>query len=325
MQVFKRFWSAGAVALCALAIPLASAAQDFPNRAIRIVVPYPAGGQSDIFTRLIAESMKQQFDKPVTVENRAGAGTTLGANVVAKAPPDGYTILLAAASATAITPLTIKSTSFDPRQITPITLVAKVPYILVASKSFPPNTMAEFLAYAKANPGKVNWATHGMGAAQHLTGEMFAQAAGINITPIHYQGSAPGLVDMLGGRVELMFDGAGTGLVSVRSGQLKAIGMGSDKRVSSVPDLPTWKEGGVPFSAYTWYGMFAPTGTPAPVMEKLHAAITTAINSKAYKERIALAEGDVPAMSIAETRKFVTDDTAMWTALIPSLNLKLNE
>lgn len=325
MQLMKRLWNTGAALACVFTISCAAMAQDFPSHPIRIIVPYPAGGQTDIFTRLIADSMKQQFDKAVTVENRAGAGTTLGANVVAKALPDGYTILIAAASATAITPLTIKSTSFDPRQITPITLVAKVPYILVASKSFAPNTVAEFLAYAKANPGKINWATHGMGAAQHLTGEMFAKAAGINITPIHYQGSAPGLIDMLGGRVDIMFDGAGTGLVNVRSGQLKAIAMGSDKRVPSAPDLATWKETGVPFSAYTWYGMFAPTGTPAPIMEKLHAAITAAVNSKAYKERIAQAEGEVPAMSIAETRKFVTDDTAMWSALIPTLNLKLGE
>jgi tripartite-type tricarboxylate transporter receptor subunit TctC len=259
------------------------------------------------------------------VENRAGAGTTLGANAVAKSPADGYTLLLAAASATAITPLTMKNVQFDATQITPITLVAKVPYVLVAAKHFPPNTMPEFLAYAKANPGKVNWATHGMGAAQHLTGEMFARTAGITMTAIHYQGSTPGMVDMLGGRVDVMFDGAGTGLANVRGGKLKAIAMGSDARVPSQPDLPTWKEGGVPFSAYTWYGVFAPTGTPAPVMQKLHAAITAAINSKAYKDRMAQAEGEIPSMSIEDTRKFVAEDTAMWRSLIPSLNLKLVE
>jgi tripartite-type tricarboxylate transporter receptor subunit TctC len=321
----KRFKAAAALLLGALAVPLGALAQDFPNKPIRIVVPYPPGGQSDIFTRLIADAMRQQLNTPVNVENRAGAGTTLGANVVAKAPADGYTLLLAAASATAITPLTIKSTAFDPRQITPITLVAKVPYVLVAAKEFPPNTVPELIAYAKANPGKVNWATHGMGAAQHLTGEMFAQAAGIKITPIHYQGSTPGVVDMLGGRVELMFDGAGTGLANVRGGKLKALGMGSDKRVPSEPALPTWKESGVPVSAYTWYGIFAPTGTPMPVLEKLHAALTEAINSAPYKARIAQAEGEIPAMSIAETRKFVAEDTLMWNTLIPALNLKLGE
>ncbi|HYF17889.1 MAG TPA: tripartite tricarboxylate transporter substrate binding protein [Ramlibacter sp.] len=322
--MFKRFWI-GAAMLCALAFQLPAAAQEWPNRPIRMVVPYPPGGQSDIFARLIADSLKQTLNTTVTVENRAGAGTTLGAANVASSPPDGYTILLAAASATAITPLTMKSVNFDATRITPITLVARVPYILVAAKSFPPNTMAEFLAYAKANPGKVNWATHGMGAAQHLTGELFARAAGIDITPIHYQGSAPGVIDMLGGRVEIMFDGAGTGLANVRSGKLKAIGMGSDRRVPSEPDLPTWKEGGVPVSAYTWYGMFAPTGTPQPVLEKLHAAITAAITGKAYRDRIASAEGEVPSMSIEETRRFVAEDTAMWAKLIPSLKLKLAE
>ena len=323
--MIKRFWIAIAAVCSILTVPVGALAQDFPSKPIRIVVPYPPGGQSDIFTRLIADAMRQQLNTPVNVENRAGAGTTLGANVVAKSPPDGYTLLLAAASATAITPLTIKSAAFDPRQITPITLIAKVPYILVAAKEFPPNTVAEFIAYAKANPGKVNWATHGMGAAQHLTGEMFAQAAGIKITPIHYQGSTPGVIDMLGGRVEVMFDGAGTGLANVRAGKLKALGMGSDKRVPSEPGLATWKESGVPVSAYTWYGIFAPTGTPMPVLEKLHTALTDAINSAPYKARMAQAEGEIPSMSIAETRKFITDDTAMWNALIPSLNLKLGE
>jgi tripartite-type tricarboxylate transporter receptor subunit TctC len=281
--MIKRFWIAIAAVCSILTVPVGAVAQDFPSKPIRIVVPYPPGGQSDIFTRLIADAMRQQLNTPVNVENRAGAGTTLGANVVAKSPPDGYTLLLAAASATAITPLTIKSAAFDPRQITPITLIAKVPYILVAAKEFPPNTVAEFIAYAKANPGKVNWATHGMGAAQHLTGEMFAQAAGIKITPIHYQGSTPGVIDMLGGRVEVMFDGAGTGLANVRSGKLKALGMGSDKRVPSEPGLATWKESGVPVSAYTWYGIFAPTGTPMPVLEKLHAALTDGDQQRALQ------------------------------------------
>jgi tripartite-type tricarboxylate transporter receptor subunit TctC len=319
--MLKRFWC-GAVAML---FAFGAVAQDFPNRPIRVVVPYPPGGQSDIFMRLIAEGMKDALNTPVTVENRPGAGTTLGANYVAKSPADGYTLLLAAASATAITPLTLKNVQFDPKQITPITLVGKVPYVLVAAPHFPPNTMAEFLAYAKANPGKVNWATHGMGAAQHLTGEMFARTAGIKITPIHYQGSTPGLMDMLGGRVEIMFDGAGTGLANVRSGKLKAIGMGSDKRVASQPDLPTWKEGGVDYSAYTWYGIFAPTGTPAPVLERLHAAIATAISGKAYRDRMAQAEGEIPSMSIEQTRKFIAEDTAMWASLIPALNLKLGE
>jgi tripartite-type tricarboxylate transporter receptor subunit TctC len=321
----QRTWCGAAAILLALAVPLPAKAQDYPNRPIRVVVPYPPGGQSDIFMRLIADQMKTTLNTPVTVENRVGAGTTLGANAVAKSPADGYTLLLAAASATAITPLTMKNVQFDATQITPITLVAKVPYVLVAAKHFPPNTMPEFLAYAKANPGKVNWATHGMGAAQHLTGEMFARTAGITMTAIHYQGSTPGMVDMLGGRVDVMFDGAGTGLANVRGGKLKAIAMGSDARVPSQPDLPTWKEGGVPFSAYTWYGVFAPTGTPAPVMQKLHAAITAAINSKAYKDRMAQAEGEIPSMSIEDTRKFVAEDTAMWRSLIPSLNLKLVE
>ena len=315
---------AAALAVAVSTAALGSAqAQDYPTKAVRVLVPYPAGGQSDIFMRLVADSLKEQFGKPFVVENRPGAATTLAAELVAKSPPDGHTILLAAASATAIAPATVKNLSFNPKEITPITLIAKVPYILVASKNFKPNTMEEFIAYAKANPGKVTWATHGMGAAQHLTGEMFNKTAGIEMTAVHYQGSAPGTLDMVGGRVDLMYDGAGTGLANVRSGQLKAIAMGSDTRATGAPDLPTWKEKGVNFSAYTWYGIFVPVGTPQPIMEKLHKAITVAIDSKPYKDRMALAEGEIPHMSIAETKKFVDDDAAMWTDLIKSLNIKL--
>jgi tripartite-type tricarboxylate transporter receptor subunit TctC len=306
-----------------LAGSLAVCAQDYPTKAVRVLVPYPAGGQSDIIMRLIADSLRQQFNSPFIVENRPGAATTLAADTVARSPADGYTLLLAAASTTAIAPATIKNLSFDPSKLTPITLIAKIPYILVASKAFKPNTVAELVAYAKANPGKINWATHGMGGAQHLTGEMFNKAAGVEMTAIHYQGSAPGTLDMIGGRIDIMFDGAGTGLVNVRSGQLKPIAMGSDARAAGAPDLPTWKESGVNLSAYTWYGIFAPAATPQPILEKLQKAITVAIDSKAYKERLAQAEAEIPHMSIAETVKFVEADTAAWRELIKSLNLKL--
>ena len=306
-----------------LAGAFAARGQDYPTKAVRVLVPYPAGGQSDIIMRLVAESLREQFNTPFIVENRPGAATTLAAETVARSPADGYTLLLAAASTTAIAPATIKNLSFDPSKLTPITLIAKIPYILVASKSFKPNTVAEVIAYAKANPGKINWATHGMGGAQHLTGEMFNKAAGIEMTSIHYQGSAPGTLDMIAGRIDLMFDGAGTGLVNVRSGQLKPIAMGSDARAAGAPDLPTWKESGINLSAYTWYGIFAPVGTPQPILEKLQKAIIVAINSKPYRDRMAQAEGEIPQMSITETVKFVEEDTIAWRALIKSLNLKL--
>lgn len=323
MRAFKRFslFLLGVAILLAGSFPLR--AQDYPTKAVRVLVPYPAGGQSDVIMRLIADSLREQFNTPFVVENRPGAATTLAAETVARSAPDGYTLLLAAASTTAIAPATIKGLTFDPRKLTPITLIAKIPYILVASKSFQPNTIAELVAYARANPGKINWATHGMGGAQHLTGEMFNKAAGIDMTAIHYQGSAPGTLDMIAGRIDLMFDGAGTGLPNVRSGQLKAIAMGSDTRAVGAPDLPTWKEGGVNMSAYTWYGIFVPVGTPQPIMEKLHKAITVAIDGKAYKDRLASAEAEIPHMSITETTKFVDEDAAAWVALIKSLNLKL--
>lgn len=298
-------------------------AQDYPTKPIRIIVPYPPGGQSDIFTRLMADALKDQLGKAVLVENKPGAATTLGAEFVARSAPDGYTLLLAASSATAIAPAIMKNLSFNPKMLTPITLIAKVPYVLIASKKFAPNTMAELLAYAKANPGKINWATHGMGGAQHLTGEMFSRTAKIDMTAIHYQGSTPGTMDMIAGRIDIMFDGAGTGLANVRAGQVKAIAMGSDTRTVGAPDLPTWKEEGVNMSAYTWYGMFVPAGTPAPIIEQLNKAIRAAINTKAYQDRMALAEGEIPQMPVAETKAFVDADALMWSSLIQSLNIKL--
>jgi tripartite-type tricarboxylate transporter receptor subunit TctC len=323
MRGFKSFRVLSLGIAILLGGSLALQAQDYPTKAVRILVPYPAGGQSDIIMRLIADSLREQFSTPFFVENRPGAATTLAAETAARSAPDGYTLLLAAASTTAIAPATIKNLTFDPKRLTPITLIAKIPYVLVASKNFAPNTMAELLAHAKANPGKINWATHGMGGAQHLTGEMFNKTAGLDMAAIHYQGSAPGTLDMIGGRIDIMFDGAGTGLANVRSGQLKAIAMGSDTRAAGAPELPTWKESGVNLSAYTWYGIFAPLGTPRPILDKLHKAITVAIDSKPYKERLALAESEIPHMSIAETATFVEEDAAAWVALIKSLNLKL--
>ena len=201
----KRTWCGAAAILLALAVPLPAAAQDYPNRPIRVVVPYPPGGQSDIFMRLIADQMKTTLNTPVTVENRAGAGTTLGANVVAKSPADGYTLLLAAASATAITPLTMKNVQFDATQITPITLVAKVPYVLVAAKHFPPNTMQEFIAYAKANPGKLNYGSSGPGSSPHLATELFASMAGFQATHIPYKGVGLYITAQIGNEIQFSF------------------------------------------------------------------------------------------------------------------------
>lgn len=311
-----------AVATTLLAATVLASAQDFPTKPIKILVPYPAGGQSDILTRIIADSLKDQFGKPVIVENKPGAATTLAAEVMLNSPPDGHTIFLGSSSSTAISPLLMKNVRYKAEDLLPIAVIGKVPYVLVASKSFAPNTTAELIEYAKAHPGEVNFATHGLGGAAHLTGEMFRMKAGIDIHPVHYQGSAPGTLDMIGGRIELMFDGAATGLTNVKSGQLKALSMGSDKRVPGAPDLPTWKEDGVDFSAYSWYALFVPKETPRDIVQKLHDGVMTAVTSPAYVERMKASEGEVGDIALEDIPAFVAEDAATWKTVVEALGLK---
>ncbi|MBM6595549.1 Bug family tripartite tricarboxylate transporter substrate binding protein [Microvirga pudoricolor] len=297
-------------------------AKDYPTKPIKILVPYTAGGMSDILTRVIAESLKQQLGQPVLVENKPGAATTLAAASLVSAPADGYTIMLGSSSSTAISPLLMKNLNYTPSDLVPVAMIGKVPYVLVASKNFAPNTVKELIDYAKAHPGEVNFATHGKGAAAHLTGEVFRMKTGIDIRPVHYPGSAQGTLDMIGGRVQLMFDGAATGLANSKSGQIKAISMGSDKRVPSAPELPTWKEDGVDFSAYTWYALFVKKGTPQDVIEKLHNAVMVALKSPAYVERMKAGEGEVGTLTLDEIPPFVAQDAAVWTDAVKALNLE---
>ena len=284
-------------ALCAvlLALALPAGAQDYPAKPIRFVVPYPAGGPLDTVARLLGQKVGEALGQPVVVDNKPGAGGNIGADIVAKSPPDGYTILMGAVATHAINPTLYASIPYDPvRDFTPITQVASTPNVLVVNPAVPANDVRSFIAYAKAHPGKLNFGSGSTGSAGHLAGELFNAQAGVKMTHVPYKGAAPAMQDLLGGRIDLMFDNLASSMAQVKAGKVRALAVTTAKRSSLAPQLPTIAESGLPdFDISTWFGVFAPAGVPRPVVERLHAELTRALAAPDVRERM-LALGAEP-------------------------------
>lgn len=259
----------------------ADAQADYPNKPIRFVVPAATGGPTEITARLIGQKMQETLGQPVIIDARPGAGGNLGADLVAKAAPDGYTILMATIGTHAVNQTLYKKLPFDPtRDFAPVSQVVQYPLILVVNPKLPVNNVRELIAYAKKNPGKLNRASGGSGTSMHLSGELFRAQAGIDMPHIPYKGSAPALTDLIGGQVDLMFDSMITALPQVQSGKLRALAVTGGKRSPAVPEIPTVAESGLPgYSAVGWIGVIAPAGTPQPVIAKLNDAIVKALNN----------------------------------------------
>jgi len=221
-----------------------AAAQDYPKGPVRIVVPYPAGGYTDLLARHLAAGLQARLGQPFVVDNKPGAATAIAAEYVVASPPDGQTLLMTTVTTLALNPLTIKDLRYRADQFVPVALVARQPFMLVASLTFPPNNPKELIAYAKANPGKINWATQGLAGSSQLVGELLKSLAGIDMTAIHYKGSAPANIDIMGGRVDVHFDGVGTSLPNVAGKKVKAIAVTSETRMAINPDIPTFVEYG---------------------------------------------------------------------------------
>jgi tripartite-type tricarboxylate transporter receptor subunit TctC len=314
-----------ALAAAALAAPPGQlAAQDYPRGPVRIVVPYPAGGYTDILSRLVGTALQQRMGQPFVVENKPGAATAIAAEHVAKSPPDGHTLMMVTVTTMAMNPLTIKNLSYRADQLAPVALVARQPFMLVASQQFPPNNVRELIAYAKANPGKVNWATQGLAGSSHLVGELFKSLAGVDIYAIHYKGSAPANLDLMGGRADIHFDGVGTSLGNVANKKVKALAVTSEKRMSTAPEIPTFVESGVPgMVAYSWYGIVTPTGTPQPVIDKLNAEIVRYTNEKETVERMVRDGSEVNRFTPAQFASMIADEAEMWRKVLAPLNIKM--
>ncbi len=260
-------------------------AQDYPDRPVKIIVPTPPGGPVDVIARLTANSLQNSLGKGFVVENRAGAGNTIGSKDAAEAAPDGYTLLYSSASGLVIAPLLHPDAGYDPlKSYDPVALVGESSNILVVNPSVPANTVQELVAYAKANPGKVNFSSGGIGVLPHLIGEMFKARAGIDIVHVPYKGGGPSINDVVAGNVQMTFEGTSVLLPLIQAGRLRALAVTTPKRIPQLPDVPTMVESGFPnFVSTSWTGLLAPAHTPRPVIAKLNAAINEGLKTPELK------------------------------------------
>jgi len=265
-----------------------AAAQPYPNRPIKMIVPFAPGG-SDIIARLVADLLTASLGQPVIIENKPGAGGTTGTKLVTAAEPDGYTLTLASPGPITVAPAVNKNLDYDPiRQLAPVAMVATAPIVMVVHPGVPAKTLQEFVAHAKANPGKINFASPGFGTSPHLFGELLKQRTGVDIVHIPYRGSSPAIVDLVAGQVQMFFDNVRNVQSFIEAGKLRALAVTSDTRSPDLPDLPTMAEAGVDgFVGFYWNGVLAPAGTPAPIIDRLNAVINDALRSREGRANLA--------------------------------------
>ncbi|SHN78884.1 Bug family tripartite tricarboxylate transporter substrate binding protein [Bradyrhizobium erythrophlei] len=292
-------------------------AQDFPSHQIRLIVPFPAGGPSDIIARVLGQRMSEITKQPVIIDNRGGQGGVLGTEVLAKATPDGYTIALSSAGALAISP-TMERVTYDPlKDLQTITLVAKAPEMLVVTPDVPAKNMAELVALAKAKPGKLNFASTGPGSMPHLAGELLKLIAKVDIVHVPYRGAAPAVNDLLGQQVQMAFLDQPVLLPQIKAGGLRAIAIGAPERASTLPDVPTTAEVGMPdLLAENWHGMVAPAGTPAAIVAVLNRITTEALQDPTVKEKLAIQGATVVGDSPEHFHAFLDSEITRWAKVI---------
>jgi tripartite-type tricarboxylate transporter receptor subunit TctC len=310
----------------ALAVIGASAqAQAYPTKPVKVVVGFPPGQATDIIARMVAEELSKSLGQQFYVDNRAGAAGIIGTEAVAKAPGDGYTLLMSSSGPLAVNPSLYSKLPYDPlKDLAPILLVARVPEYLVANPAFPPNNVKELIEYAKANPGKVNYASAGSGVTNHLIMESFRSTAGIQLTHIPYKGSPPAIADLIGGQVQLMWDTGPATLTHVRNGKLKILGVGTLQRAEATPEVPTIAEQGYPgFEGIAWIGLVAPKETPQPIIAKLNAEVAKALTLPAVRDRL-IALGSEPAANTpGEFGTFIRSEIDKWARVVKESGAKV--
>ena len=316
-----------------LAAPTLALAQAWPSKPVRIVVPFAAGGTTDILARALAPELQRVFGQPFIVDNKPGAGGNIGAADVAKSPPDGHTLLMGTVGTHGINAALYPKLPYDPiKDFVPITLVAGVPNVLVVNpakaQAYSVNSVQDLIRYAKANPGKLNMASSGNGTSIHLSGELFKTMTGTYMLHFPYRGSGPALLDLIGGNMDLMFDNLPSSITHVKSGRLKAIAVTSRTRSTALPDVPTVAEAGGPalkgYEASSWFGLLAPAGTPMDVVTRLQQETAKALQAPALKERLE-AQGAVPSGNTsAEFAKFIADETRKWAQVVKVSGAKVD-
>ena len=321
---------AACVAIAALVLastPPASAQTDaYPSKPIRIVVPFPAGGTTDILARAVAQKITEAWGQSVVVDNRPGAGGNIGAELVAKSAPDGYTLLMGTVGTHAINTSLYAKMPFDHvKDFTPVVLVAGVPNVLVVHPSVPAKSVAELVAYAKANPGKLNFASSGSGTSIHLSGELFKTSAGVQMTHVPYKGSAPALTDLMGGQVQLMFDNLPSALPHIKAGKLRALAVTSTVRAPTLPDVPTIAESGFPgFEASSWFGLLAPAGTKPEVVAKLNAEVRKWLETPEAREKLASQGANAAGGTPEDFARHIAAETAKWARVVKESGAKVD-
>jgi tripartite-type tricarboxylate transporter receptor subunit TctC len=306
-----------AIGLTVLLSPALALAQDFPNRPIRLIVPFPAGGPNDIIARVVGQRMSELTKQPVVIENRAGQAGVLGTDTVAKAKPDGYTISISSAGALAISP-SMEKVAYDTlKDLQPITLVATVPEMLVVATSVPARDMKELIALAKAQPGKLNFASTGPGSMPHLAGELLKLTAKIDIVHVPYRGAAPAVTDLLGQQVQMVFLDLPVLLPQIKTGALRPIALGARERAPTAIEVPTTAEVGMPdLLAENWYGMVAPAGTPPDIVAALNRIAVEAMRDPAVKEKLATQGAELVGDTPEHFRSFIDSETRKWAKVI---------
>ncbi|MFO1327194.1 MAG: tripartite tricarboxylate transporter substrate binding protein [Rubrivivax sp.] len=308
-----------------MAIATAPARAAWPDRPVRIVVPYAAGGFTDVLSRLLATQLQARLGQPVVVENKPGASTMLGADVVAKAAPDGHTLLMATTSTLSTNPLLFRKMPFKTGDLTPVALTGLTAFVLVAHPSVPAQDAAGLVTYARANPGKLNFAMLGPGSSTHLVDEMLRSAAKVDIPDVPYKGSGPANTDLLAGHVQLNFDAVATAAPRIRAGQLKGLGITSDARSPLLPGVPTFKELGLPqMLAYSWYGLVAPAATPTALVEQINRAVNDALNLPEVQAQLAANGATAPQLSAKGFGELIDEHTRVWERIVKPLNLQLD-
>ena len=312
-----------ALAAMLAALPQA-AAQDYPSRPVKIIVPFPAGGTADVMPRVIGEWLSRKWGQPVVVENRTGAAGNIGAEAVAKAEPDGYTLLSAPPPPLVINQNLYPKLGFDPSEFVPIVIMGRVPNALVVNPKLPLNSVAEVIAYAKANPGKLTSATQGNGTTSHLTSELFQMMADVKFQHVPYRGSAPALTDLVAGSVDLMFDNLGVSLPLVKGGQLKLLGVATPKRMASLPDVPTIAETLPGFESAAWFAIVAPPKTPQAVVDKINADVNEALRQSDIVQRLTQLSAEPIGGTPQATAAYMREEIERWHKVIKAANVKLD-
>lgn len=320
------------IVVCALAIgalsPLGVVAQNdqavsYPSKPVTLIIPYPPGGTSDVVGRLLAQRLREELGQNFNPDNKPGAATTIGATAAARAPKDGYTLLLSAGTTFTVVPHMQDKLQYKLDDFEPVAAVCTVPFAFVVRKDFPANDLGQFVAYARTNPGKVNNATNGQGSMVHILGELIATELGIRLTQVHYKGAAPATVDMLAGIVDSNVEALTSAVPNVSTGRYRALAVLSSERLPLMPDVPTFRELGYPsIVGETWYAIFAPAGTPKPVVDKLNGALRKITTSASFVEAMRKIGNEAKSSTPAELSQLTQQQSKAWSELIRRFSIK---